>query len=478
MDNIFEFVSNSGGARLKVIGVGGGGGNAVATMLASGLQGVDLIVANTDLQALENSPAPNKLQIGANLTKGLGAGANPEVGRDAAQEDQRLISEALAGADMVFVTAGMGGGTGTGAAPVIARCAREQGALTVGVVTKPFNFEGKKRRRKAEAGIEVLSAEVDTLVVIPNQRLLALADEKAPMIDTFRLADQVLFNAVQGISELITHHGLINVDFADVRKVMSSRGLALMGTGLGSGPKRALDAAQAAISSPLLNDVSIEGATGILINFTGGPDMTLIEISEAATLVEEAAHDEVELIFGSRLDEKMGDEIKVTVIATGFGALVEEEIGRYASGHRTNKENVGHPPISRPSSPMIKQPAPQPQASGQSPVSVTGNVRNMPPPGRASSVGNRLSSQSGAPGNLRSRPIPNSTPPLRSNMGQSVGSPATQGPDLKSPTIHRRSAGIRRIKDAPMGDEFWQDVNIEPEIDEGLDPLPEWLQPK
>ncbi|MEZ4474064.1 MAG: cell division protein FtsZ [bacterium] len=317
MDSIFEYVGNTG-AKLKVVGVGGGGGNAVSTMLDSGLKGIDFIVANTDAQALEHGRAPIKLQIGAALTKGLGAGANPDVGRDAALEDQRLIAEAVGGADMVFVTAGMGGGTGTGAAPIIAKVARERGALTVGVVTRPFNFEGRARRRRAEIGIEALAAEVDTLIVIPNQRLLAISDEQTTMLDAFKMADTVLYNAVQGISDLITYHGMINVDFADVRTIMSNRGLALMGTGRARGERRALVAAQAAISSPLLDDVSIEGATGILINFTGGTDLRMSEIEEAASLVEDAAHDDVNLIFGTVIDESMKDEIKITVIATGF----------------------------------------------------------------------------------------------------------------------------------------------------------------
>ncbi len=234
VDSIFEYVGNSG-ARLKVVGVGGGGSNAVNTMVASGLKGVDFIVANTDAQALHHAKAATKLQLGSNLTQGLGAGANPDVGRDAALEDQGGIAESLAGADMVFVTAGMGGGTGTGAAPVIARAAREAGALTVGVVTRPFNFEGRKRRRQAEAGIEALSDEVDTLIVIPNQRLLAISDENTTMVEAFKMADQVLFNAVQGISDLITDHGMINVDFADVRTIMSQKGMALMGTGRARG---------------------------------------------------------------------------------------------------------------------------------------------------------------------------------------------------------------------------------------------------
>ncbi len=318
MDNIFEYVKGGQGARLKVIGAGGGGGNAVNTMVDMGLGGVDFIVSNTDAQVLGDSKAPIRLQIGAKLTEGLGAGADPDVGRDAALEDLKLIQDTLSGADMVFVTAGMGGGTGTGAAPVIARTAREMGALTVGVVTKPFNFEGRARRKRAEAGIEALAQEVDTLVVIPNQRLLAMSTERTSMREAFKMADMVLYNAVQGISDLIIKPGLINVDFADVRTIMCSRGMALMGTGRASGDSRALDAAQMAISSPLLDDVSIEGATGILINFTGGVDMGICEIEEAASLIEQVADDDVNLIFGAVIDESMTDEIEITVIATGF----------------------------------------------------------------------------------------------------------------------------------------------------------------
>ena len=323
-------MTESSGARLKVVGVGGGGSNAVNTMVHSGLKGVDFIVANTDQQALEHSAAEVRLQIGANLTQGLGAGANPEVGRNAALEDQRMINEMMNGADMVFITAGMGGGTGTGAAPVFARAAREAGVLTVGVVTKPFNFEGKARGRRAEAGIEALAAEVDTLVVIPNQRLLAIADANTTMKDAFTMADSVLYNAVQGISDLITEHGMINVDFADVRTIMGRKGMALMGAGRASGEGRALAAAQQAISSPLLDDISIEGATGILINFTGGLDLRITEIEEAASLVEDAAHEDVNLIFGAVIDESISDEIRITVIATGFDDRDPSTSGRFS----------------------------------------------------------------------------------------------------------------------------------------------------
>ncbi|HNF99071.1 MAG TPA: cell division protein FtsZ [Pseudomonadota bacterium] len=317
---LLEFDDNHNHAKIKVIGVGGGGGNAVSTMILSRLEGVDFIAANTDLQALESNQAQIKIPLGTKVTRGLGAGANPEIGRQSAMEDRERIAEVLQGADMVFVTAGMGGGTGTGAAPVIAEVARELGALTVGVVTKPFGFEGKKRRRHAEDGIGALAAAVDTLITIPNERLLSVAGQKTTMLDAFRKADDVLLNAVQGISDLITIPGLINVDFADVKTIMSNMGRALMGTGRASGERRAVEAAQQAISSPLLEDVSITGATGILINITGGPDLTLFEVNEASTLIQEAAHEDANIIFGSVIDPSIGDELRITVIATGFDA--------------------------------------------------------------------------------------------------------------------------------------------------------------
>ncbi len=305
-------------ARIKVIGVGGGGGNAINTMISEGIRNVDFVAANTDIQALENNLAGTKIQLGAGLTKGLGAGANPEIGRSSALEDQARIAECLEGSDMVFVTAGMGGGTGTGAAPVIANIAREHGALTVGVVTKPFQFEGRRRLRQAEEGIRNLASAVDTLIIIPNQRLLAISGEHTTILEAFKKADEVLLHAVQGISDLITVPGLINVDFADVRTIMDGKGLALMGTGTASGPSRALEAAETAISSPLLEDVSIEGATGILVNLTGGLDVTLSELNEALSLIEQAAHEDAQIIFGNVIDESLRDEVKITVIATGF----------------------------------------------------------------------------------------------------------------------------------------------------------------
>ena len=305
-------------ARIKVIGCGGSGGNAVNTMINFGLEGVEFIVVNTDVQALNANAAPTKLTIGQNVTRGLGAGADPERGRKAALEDVQRIKELISGADMVFVTAGMGGGTGTGAAPIIAQIAREEGALCVGVVTKPFLFEGRQRARRADIGLAQLSEHVDTLITIPNQKLLMLGDEDLTFIDACRKADEVLFQAVKGISDLITQNGMVNVDFADVRTIMSHQGRALMGTGIAKGQNRARMAAEMAISSPLLDDISVEGARGVLINVVGGPDLKMKEISEAAALIQEQAHEEANIIFGSTVDEALGDNVKVTVIATGF----------------------------------------------------------------------------------------------------------------------------------------------------------------
>jgi cell division protein FtsZ len=311
------------GAKIKVIGVGGGGGNAVNRMIQAGIKGVEFLVANTDLQAMRTSLAPVKLQIGGKLTKGLGAGANPEVGKQAALEDTERILEALSGADMIFITTGMGGGTGTGAAPIIASLAAELGALTVAVVTKPFGFEGKRRRVQAEQGIRSLRDTVDTLITIPNERLLNFVERGTSLNDAFKIADDILRQAVQGISDLITVPGEINLDFADVKTIMHGMGMALMGTGVSSGEHRAVEAAQRAISSPLLEEASIEGAKGVLINITGGPDMTLFEVHEAASIIQEAADEEANIIFGTVIDARMKDEVKVTVIATGFDAATK-----------------------------------------------------------------------------------------------------------------------------------------------------------
>src|SRR5882762_1129506 len=315
---LFELDEVPQAAKIKVIGLGGGGGNAVSRMMAAHFTGVEFVVANTDVQALHASPAPVRLQLGAKLTKGLGAGSNPEVGREAAQEDPEQITRLLSGADMVFITAGLGGGTGTGAAPVVASLAKDLGILTVAVVTKPFTFEGRRRAQQAEAGLEALRCVVDTLITIPNQRLLSVVDRGTPLIDAFRVADSVLQQAVQGISDLILVPGLVNLDFADVRTIMSSMGLAMMGTGTGKGEHRALDAAQKAVASPLLDDTSIQGARGILINFTGGHDLSIHEIEAAARIVQEAAHEEANIIFGAVIDESLHDEVRITVIATGF----------------------------------------------------------------------------------------------------------------------------------------------------------------
>jgi cell division protein FtsZ len=312
------------GARIKVIGVGGGGGNAVNRMIEAGIEGIDFLVANTDLQALKRSRAPIKIQLGGKLTKGLGAGANPDVGRNAALEDTEKIIEALEGADMVFVTTGLGGGTGTGAAPIIASLATELNALTVAVVTKPFHFEGKRRMEQADIGLRELRECVDTVITIPNERLLGTVDRNASLQDSFKLADDVLRQAVQGISDLITVPGLINLDFADVKSIMQGMGMALMGAGRASGEDRALKATQQAISSPLLEEATIEGAKGVLINITGGPDLTLYEVNEASMIIREAADVNANIIFGAVIDESLRDEMKITVIATGFDKEISD----------------------------------------------------------------------------------------------------------------------------------------------------------
>lgn len=310
--------SDAAPATIKVLGVGGGGSNAVNRMIAAGVRGVEYIACNTDLQALRKAHAGTKIQIGGRLTKGLGAGADPEVGKNAALEDQEKLAAVLKGADMVFIAAGMGGGTGSGAGPIIAKLAAEAGALTVAVVTKPFDFEGKKRMRQAERAARELRDHVDTLITIPNQRLLSFVEPGTSLNDAFKTADDVLRQAIQGISDLINCPGEINLDFADVKKIMSDMGRALMGTAVAEGENRAVNAAQAAISSPLLEDASIEGARGVLINITGGADLTLFEVNEAAAIIQQAADPEAEILFGCVLDESMLGKVKVTVIATGF----------------------------------------------------------------------------------------------------------------------------------------------------------------
>lgn len=327
-------------AKMKVVGVGGAGGNAVNRMIEAKLSGVEFVAINTDLQALENCRAGSRIQIGRNLTNGLGAGANPDIGRKAAEEDREAIFDALQDADMIFVTAGMGGGTGTGAAPIVSEIAKDLGALTVAIVTKPFLFEGPKRMHRAEEGVQELKDYVDTLIIIPNQRLLSVVSKDTPLTAAFKLADEVLLQATKGISDLISIPGLINLDFADVRTVMAEMGDALMGCGVASGERRALEAAEQAISSPLLEDVSIQGALGVLVNVTGGENMTLHEVNDATTVISEAAGSDANIIFGAVIDPKLEDEIRVTVIATGFKR--NGRLGQLSSSYRKVTEFNDH----------------------------------------------------------------------------------------------------------------------------------------
>ena len=327
---MIEFDENKNlAAKVKIIGIGGGGNNALNTMITYQLTGVEFIAANTDAQALAANLAPIKLQLGASLTKGLGAGANPEIGRKAALEDVDKIREVLKSADMVFITAGLGGGTGTGGAPVIAEVAREVGALTVAIVTKPFHFEGKKRMKQAEEGLANLRMTADALITIPNQRLLGVSGKSMTILEAFKKADEILYHASKGISDIIVGHGIVNVDFADVRTVMLETGMALMGTGIASGENRSVEAAQKAISSPLLEDITIEGARGLLINITGGKNITLSEVNEATTLIQKEAHDDANIIWGMVIDQAMKEEMRVTVIATAFGMVEEKSASRF-----------------------------------------------------------------------------------------------------------------------------------------------------
>ncbi|MCK5681288.1 cell division protein FtsZ [bacterium] len=355
----FEFEESVNlAAQIKVVGVGGGGGNAVNNMILSGLEGVDFIVANTDAQDLKASQAASKIQLGSRVTKGLGAGANPDIGCSAALEDADHISELLAGADMVFVTAGMGGGTGTGGAPVVAQLAKEAGSLVIGVATKPFNFEGKKKMRIAEAGLAKLRENVDALITIPNQRLLNTVCKNTTAADAFKTVDDVLLQAVRSISDLINVHGHINLDFQDIKTIMDNAGMALMGTGIASGENRALEAAQSAIASPLLEDLSIQGARGVIINFTASSELTLHEMDQAATLIQEEAHEDVEVITGFVLDDSLGEDLRITVIATGFDSVQASQpaiagvgakgpglglAGRYPIGTAVRRDNYDRP---------------------------------------------------------------------------------------------------------------------------------------
>ena len=349
-----EMVENESSAKIKVVGIGGGGGNAINDMIKAQLIGVEFLSANTDSQALGRNQAPIKINMGMTLTKGLGAGGDPDVGRNAALEDADVIREALKGADMVFITAGMGGGTGTGGVPVIAEICKDIGALTVAVVTKPFFFEGKKRLRQAEAGIEATKKVVDTLITIPNDRLLSVAPKNTPAMEVFRMANEVLVYAVKGISDLIMVTGHINVDFADVRTIMGEMGMALMGTGISSGNNRAIEAAQKAISSPLLEDLSIRGARGILINITTGMEVSLDELKDAAALIQEEAHDDANIIWGWVVDEGLGDEVRVTVIGTGIGKKIEIEEVRLPRQATVDPEELDIPPMIRRGAEQVK----------------------------------------------------------------------------------------------------------------------------
>ena len=357
-ESMFEFDAVEQVANIKVVGVGGGGSNAVNRMIDAGLPGVEFIACNTDAQALVISDAKIRIQIGDKLTKGLGAGANCEIGERAADEDRDKLAESVEGADMVFITAGMGGGTGTGAAPVLAEIAREQGALTVAIVTKPFTFEGRRRAMVSEHGISKLKEKVDTLIVIPNDRLLQIADTNTSMVEAFQLADDVLRHGVQGITDLITVPGLINLDFADVKTIMQSSGSALMGIGSGTGEERAVTAAQAAISSPLL-EATINGATGVLINITGGQQLGILEVNQAAELISEAADTEAEIIFGTAINPEMSDEVKITVIATGF----ERERANSLSGAKAQRRDSKSASLSKDKLGQMKAAAPPPGTS-------------------------------------------------------------------------------------------------------------------
>ena len=361
--SLSNMVQGENFAQIKVIGVGGGGGNAVNRIIEAGLGGVEFIAVNTDAQVLTLSKARTRVRIGDKLTRGLGAGGNPEIGKKAAEESSDELYEVLRGADLVFVTCGMGGGTGTGAAPVIAQVARELGALTIGVVTRPFSFEGARRMQSAEHGIEELKSKVDTLIVIPNDRLFQLIDKRAPFNEAFRMADDVLRQGIQGISELITVPGLINLDFADVRTIMSEGGAALMAIGTASGEDRARKAAEAAISSNLL-EVTIDGARGILFNVTGGPDMSLFEVNEAASIIRETAHADVNLIFGAVIDDNMRDQIRITVIATGF----ERTPGMIGRASTVTPTAAASRPAARPAAPSAPTPQPRPPALPENPA--------------------------------------------------------------------------------------------------------------
>jgi cell division protein FtsZ len=472
-------------ARLCVVGVGGAGGNAVNTMVHQGLQGVEVIAVNTDRQALDHSHASMKLVIGTTTTKGLGAGANPGKGRAAAEENEDAIASLLQGKDLVFVAAGMGGGTGTGAAPTVARVARECGALTVGVVTRPFDFEGKARRRHAEAGLAELAAEVDSLIVVPNQQLLSVIAEDATVEDSFRLADQVLFNAVSGLSRLVREHGLVNVDFADVRTVLSLRGVALMGTGIGRGERRSLEAVHQAISSPLLDNVGIEGARGVLLHFTGGPNMTLTEIRRAADIIEREAHDDVNLIFGASVDPKMTDEIRVTVVATGFDKVAPQYHAIQAASQRAQHDTAPTPAVevfSRPAPLVAVAPTPPPLPAALTPA-VPASTPSPPPVPSPAFASNGPRQRSRLLERATSLPVPGVSPPVfaSSNLSSARNSaPPAVAPlrsaarvltidkdpeELAVPPAHR---AVRQTGESKMGADFWSEPSASGESDPSM----------
>ena len=432
---IIDFVEDKpAGAKIIVVGCGGGGSNAVETMIRSGLTGVDFAVLNTDKQALAAASAPTRLQIGTKLTSGLGAGANPDVGKAAAIEDRDRIAELVDGADMVFVTAGMGGGTGTGGAPVVASIARELGALTVGVVTKPFLFEGKKRAKQARQGLAELREQVDTLITIPNQRLLYIAGDKTTMLEAFHKADEVLLHAVQGITDLINLRGLINLDFADVRTVMSNGGLALMGTGRARGDGRAIDAAMSAISSPLLEDLDIKGAKGMLINFTGGTDLSLYEVNEAATYITDQADEDAEIIFGAVIDESLQDEVRVTVIATGFKSKNEDHpIAKKPETTATFREET--PPVVS----FVPRNAPLLSQAVQAPAPIAEEIPVVEAAQESPEVSNGVKNIEDL---LKEEPLP--IPPIKSE----VNTTHSAGPDLVTARRIARELGM-----APMSDD-------------------------
>lgn len=451
---MFELEENINiGANIKVVGVGGGGSNAVSTMIDSGMSGVEFVVANTDIQALTHNKAGTKIQLGLDLTKGLGAGANPDIGRRAAIESYNQIVEKLKGSDMVFVTAGMGGGTGTGGAPVVAKIARELGSLTIGVVTKPFIFEGKKRSKHADAGLQELRENVDTLIVIPNQKLLTIAAEKTPLLETFKKADEVLLQAVKGISDLINIRGLINLDFADIRTVMQAKGLAIMGTGSSTGENRAVEAARAAISSPLLENIKIDGATGIIINVTGGSDLSLYEVNEASTLITEAAHEDAEIIFGAVIDDTLTDEVRVTVIATGF-ALEDRKMilgDRMAAApqpqmvpHQSYAPNFELPPIQSVQS-TVQQ---YTQEMNQQPVPYPYYQPMPPPPAPLNQVPQQQSQQQHYPQQMQ-QPMynPSMAPQQNAQGNQPLNQPLNQQPQQQQSQQASQEAQVSQMNE-------------------------------